>query len=788
MFQTVTIEFLSKYADLLRVASEGKDTFGNELCNSMIKEFDLQAAVLFRVLESNSLSVIGRSDSANASYLMNAKFNCNVCENLKKNASFSVHSDSKCELAISEFLIYESCVLLSTPNGERLLLKIAKKSAFNQSDSDALKKISPFYSQLIHIWLQARNGFSPLTDTSFSKLVDHSTVSLRNSANSILGITSILNEENLTATQLDYITNIKRNSQSILISVNDLKALALIESGETKLKSSKIALKDLFNETINIFKSRRGNLPTSINLMLDDKLPREVTIDELKIKYIISSFLRIATHLTGGRQIELVVEIGSPGYLEIHFKMPTKTLSQETISHFFNPFKISTNPELKGSFVSGLETNLLKKYAQLLGGDINLESSLSKGTIIKLRFPIVEGAGKLSKPFSNIPKPSDGHNAVLVIEDDYATSKLMSNYLKKWGYEPTVVNTEEQVMSLIDKVDYLAVILDIEIPNVNGLELLRKINTHPRTKRTPVIVCSVEAEEQKAYMMGAVEYFVKPINYNYLVEVLTSYKLRKDSNVLCVDDDLPTLNLVKQAIETAGFNAIAEHISANVMDLIKDKDIDLAIIDLDMPHPNGFELIKLIKSEDKFKNLPIIIYTGKENYAEDLKQIDGLFDDLLSKKSTNIEDLAETINSMIKRYEEPPPVKDVVDQKDEPKILLAEDYKHSQIIVTRLLKKNNFQNIVIVENGQEALNIANKENFDLILMDMQMPVMNGFEATKKIRELPNYKNTPIIALTAFAMRGDREKCLAAGATDYIPKPIDSKEFIEKIKYYLNSGK
>ena len=120
------------------------------------------------------------------------------------------------------------------------------------------------------------------------------------------------------------------------------------------------------------------------------------------------------------------------------------------------------------------------------------------------------------------------------------------------------------------------------------------------------------------------------------------------------------------------------------------------------------------------------------------------------------------------------------------KILLAEDYKHSQIIVTRLLKKNGFPNVVVVENGEEACNIAEKEKFDLILMDMQMPIMNGFEAIEKLRLSQQYKETPIISLTAFAMKGDREKCIDAGATDYIPKPIDSKEFIEKVKYYTNA--
>ncbi|MDP3830525.1 MAG: response regulator, partial [Ignavibacteriaceae bacterium] len=144
------------------------------------------------------------------------------------------------------------------------------------------------------------------------------------------------------------------------------------------------------------------------------------------------------------------------------------------------------------------------------------------------------------------------------------------------------------------------------------------------------------------------------------------------------------------------------------------------------------------------------------------------------------------INAMINRYDEPTPPEIAAKQVDTPKILLVEDYKHSQIIVTRLLKKNNFSSIVVVENGAEAVEQVKKQKFDIILMDMQMPVMNGFEATERIRKMPEYNETPIIALTAFAMKGDREKCLEAGATDYVPKPIDSQEFIEKVKYYTSN--
>ncbi|NNG26854.1 MAG: response regulator [Ignavibacteriaceae bacterium] len=329
--------------------------------------------------------------------------------------------------------------------------------------------------------------------------------------------------------------------------------------------------------------------------------------------------------------------------------------------------------------------------------------------------------------------------------------------------------------------------MDIVLPDANGLELLQQIREFKNAKQTPVIICSVEAEQQKAFLMGAVEYFVKPINYKYLVEVLTSYKLKRDSNILVVDDDLPTLNLMKEVVEQAGFNPVAESDSTKVINTIENLNLDLAIIDLDMPEINGIQLIEIIKSKQQFAHLPIIIYTGKENYEDDVKRIDGLFDDLLHKSSTNIEDLQETVTAMINRYDEPSTPEEVKEQKDTVKILLVEDYKHSQIIVTRLLKKNNFESIVVVENGQEAFDAVKEQKYDLILMDMQMPVMNGFEATRKIRELEKYKDTPIIALTAFAMKGDREKCLDAGATDYIPKPIDSQEFLKKVKYYTESN-
>lgn len=788
MIYGVKLEALEKTNELSKLALAGNDNFPDEICKYLVSEFELQATVLFKV-QGNELVVLGKSSTARKNYLRGSKFGCHVCKIINDKLDFSVNSDTNCELQISEFVVYETCVLFDMGSGEKGFLKLAKKSPFAQGDSESLNKITDYIGFLLRAWGNIRGGSTNLASKPFSTLVAEISSELRTPTNSIIGFTSILSEDNLSASQAEYVSTIKKNSQSLLLTINDLSELSKIESGKVTDTKKQINLKLLIDEITSIFKNKFGNR-ISYTWNADENIPNEINIDDSKLRYILNNLLLFMTSLANQNSVIITAKpAGNKILISLEGKNnPLPSGSEKTI---FEPFVISKISELKQSNLTGLGLTIVKRYVEILGGEI-AASSISDGTSVKFSIgtsnKLPSSSSNIESAVSQLPKPTSDNTKILVIEDDFATSKLLSNYLNKWGYSPTIVNKYEQILALVEREQYLAIILDIELPNINGLELMRKIKEFNTNKGTPIIVCSVEAEQQKAYLMGAVEYFVKPINYNYLVEVLTSYKLRKNSNILCVDDDLPTLNLVKQAIETAGFNSIAENISANVMNLIKDKDIDLAIIDLDMPYPNGFELIKLIKTENKFAKLPIIIYTGKENYQEDLKKIDGMFEFLLDKKSTNIEDLSDTINSMINRMDIPSTVEEVKQKKDEVKLLLAEDYKHSQIIVTRLLKKNNFENVVVVENGEEAYLASQKDKFDLILMDMQMPIMNGFEATEKIRQLPEYKDTPIIALTAFAMKGDREKCLDAGATDYIPKPIDSKEFIEKVKYYTNAQK
>ncbi len=769
MLHGLKLDILNKHSFLFNRAKEGKDNFPAELSDFLVIEFDFKEVLIFDIQDSNKLYLLGKSSYAGSEFSEGDYYDCKICENTSSVTFLNINSDFNCDVNLSSSPSYECCILFKTNNNKNILIKFTRKVHFTEIDTDALKSIAEIISNYLEIWFSARDNISFLEGKHFSKVVDKSLDNLIAKLNTILGNSSIVLNTELQSNQQNYLSEIKAVTRKLLNEINHLKTLNRIESsGSTKNDVTQIKLKILLSEVI-------GNSGFEIPLGIDnDNLT--VYSDANKLKHLIKSILNFL--FESNITVSKIIVNGSNSYTDLIFRLQ-EISNPEEIRNLLKPYSFldEKNGHVKFNIPMFLLAN---RYLEDISSEIKIKKDDYSGYSVLLSVKNLKHTVK--SEVSKEENINDGKK-VLVIGNDYATSTLLNKYLEKWNYKPVTVHSPQDIFKKLDEENFLAIILDVEQKDENSVALLRKIKNHDKAKTLPVIVCSVEPENEEAVVLGAIEYLTKPINYNNLVEILTSYKLSKDSNVLCVDDDIPTLNLVKQAIETAGFNAVAEFRSDKVMDLISGMNLDLAIIDLDMPKLNGYELIKLIKSEPKFSGLPVIIYTGKEDFEEELKNIEGLFNHLLSKKTTGIKELETAIKNMIERAAQPAKSED---EQTGVKILLAEDYKHSQIIVTRLLKRNNFKNVVVVENGQEALDYVQKEKVDLILMDMQMPVMNGFEAIERIREIPGYRETPIISITAFAMKGDREKCLEAGATDYLPKPLDSKEFIEKIQYYTKS--
>src|SRR3990170_2769033 len=687
--QSSKIELLKHYDNLLKLASKGSPEFPSSLCDYLTSDQEFEACVLFKIISNKSLKVIGKSGAAKKSYELNSIFECSECKLLGSSTpKLSVNNQAGCELEATDFVMYEGCLLIKVSDEDSVLLKLAKKTAYTHAEKESIESLAAVFETLLRIWFAHEGIFS----SSISKLISDIAHELRTPTNSIMGFASLLNEDNLSPSQAEYINTLKENAYNHLSLLNDLIDLAKFESGLIKESKINVNFKNFLTEIVKSFQDKFPSKEIDFINNFEGEIPESFKLDTQKLRYIVINLINYSICLTERGKITITSSFSGLNRINIKICDSSEGITSSKLKEFFLPFAIYDLGKIKFGNTTGLGLTLAKKYVELLKGEIDVHSSPGKGISYDLKIG-VESISPIESQISVLPKPGK-KNRVLVIEDDYATSKLLSNYLNKWGYDPVIVNSAVQ-----------------------------------------------------------------------------------------------TLNLIKEAVQQAGFSPIAEAFSAKVMNLIEDKELDLAIIDLDMPEVTGFELIKEIKENPKFAKLPIIIYTGKENYGDDLRNIDGLFEHLLEKRSSNLEDLADTVTAMINKFDEPTPPEELAKEKDKDvvKILLVEDYKHSQIIVTRLLKKNNFDHIVVVENGAEALDQVKKQKFDLILMDMQMPVMNGFEATEKIRMLPEYKDTPIIALTAFAMKGDREKCLEAGTTDYIPKPIDSQEFIQKVKHYTESA-
>jgi len=772
MLNNIKIELFESINILYELAVKGSSSFPDETCRYLTNEFNLNFTILTEENDKNSFVVLGKSSKATYPYL-NKTFSVEDYDALMDSAKYEHDLIGECKLSIDYSSPNIQSTVIFTDESKKFVLLLEHKIAPSESDKIKYYAILKFVQNMLRIWV--KNPQSQLANTNIKSVefLDKSTKGLIKEIKTISGLLTLIKEEHVSNSIDKYLNEIKSINHFMLESINDLSTLLSLENSMLKTSDSKFILKDAFESLFEIIKTNHENVIFEPKNIITD----EIICDKSIFDFIVLNAISFVTTISTSKHIMFDSKLSSDNKLKISISTESLAHSIDKLNKLMDPFE---NKELSKN-QSGLALTLIAKYVEFVHGSIKFNED-SNVFSLNLSLPIKFNNSNFDDEIVSSVS-LDNKDKILVIESDNASSFLLRTYLSKWNYNTKIVNSGVDALKLVKKNKYVAVILNIEQQNENSLEILQNIKSNKSTRNTPVIVFSVEVEKEKIYLMGSVEYLVKPINYNNLVEILTSYKLMRNSTVLCVDDDQPTLNLVKQAVQTAGFNVVAEHRSELVVDLISDKELDLAIIDLDMPKLNGFELIKKIKSMDSFSKLPIIIYTGKDDYQEDLQNIDGMFVDLLEKKSTSFDELEDTIIAMIKTYEEPATIEEVTDQSTGPKILMAEDYKHSQIIVTRLLKKSGFENLIVVENGQEALDICENDKIDLILMDMQMPVMNGFEATGKIRELEGYADTPIIALTAFAMKGDREKCIEAGVTDYIPKPIDSKEFIEKVKYY-----
>jgi CheY-like chemotaxis protein len=389
-----------------------------------------------------------------------------------------------------------------------------------------------------------------------------------------------------------------------------------------------------------------------------------------------------------------------------------------------------------------------------------------------------------------------GDRTLLIIEDDINFARIMLDLARTNGFKGLVALQGDTGLTLAQEFKPDAITLDIQLPVMSGWTVLDRLKHNLHTRHIPVHIISVMEESQRGLRLGALAYLEKPVTPEALGQALLdlqSFIERGARNLLIVEDDETQRQSIMELIGNGDIQTIAVGNGAEALAALKSQRFECMILDLGLPDMSGFDLIEQIKQEAGLQRLPIIVYTGKALTKKEETQLKRLTDTIIIKDVKSPERLLDEVSLFLHRVEAnlPPAKRQILQQlyQIDPvlsgkKVLIVDDDVRNIFALTSALERHQMQ-VLYAENGKDGIEmLQSTPQIDVVLMDVMMPEMDGYETMQAIRKLRKFKSLPIIALTAKAMKGDREKCIEAGASDYIAKPVDTEQLLSLLRVWL----
>jgi CheY-like chemotaxis protein/CHASE3 domain sensor protein len=656
---------------------------------------------------------------------------------------------------------------------------------------------------------------------------------LRTPLNSTLILAKLLADNkggNLTEEQVKFASTISSAGNDLLVLINDILDLSKIEAGKVEVNPESLSLARVVEAQVKTFQQMAEQKGLRLTASIDGGLPNQIETDGQRLGQILKNLLSNALKFTEKGEVTLRVSTAPGGMLAFAVRdtgIGIQPHQHELVFEAFRQADGSTHRKYGGT---GLGLSISRDLARLLGGDITIDSTPDQGSTFTLTLPAVYAGGaapaakapaqatELRAPVPATPRApaappvlpdtdddrdrlSSSSRLILIVEDDHRFAVILRDLVREMDFQCIVTHSANDGLVAARQYRPSGIVLDVNLPDHSGLGVLDQLKRNSQTRHIPVHVVSVADYTHQAMELGAVGYDLKPVKRVQLVEALERLEAKFSQDmrrVLVVEDDERQRESIRHLLTNDKVEITTVDSAAGALAALGQTSYDCMILDLNLPDLSGYELLEKMAAQDDGGFPPVIVYTGRSLAPDEEQQLRRFSKSIIIKDARSPERLLDEVTLFLHQVEATLPAeiqtmlqaaRDRDRTLDGRRILVVEDDARNVFALSSILEPQGAK-IELARNGRQALEALDRSKgqadrrIDLVLMDIMMPEMDGFTAMREIRRQAEWKKLPIIALTAKAMRDDQDKCLAAGANDYIAKPLDVEKLLSLVRVWM----
>ncbi|MFZ0237681.1 MAG: response regulator, partial [Xanthobacteraceae bacterium] len=676
-----------------------------------------------------------------------------------------------------------------------------------------------------------------LTSKYKSEFLANMSHELRTPLNSILILGQQLTdnpEGNLTAKQVEFARTIHGAGTDLLNLISDILDLSKIESGTVTVDAEEVFFANLVDMVARPFRHEAETRQLSFEVRVDPNLGRSITTDSKRLQQVLKNLLSNAFKFTGQGGVRLNVALAPGGWSSDHqilsqapavvaFEVTDTGIGiplekQKIIFEAFQQADASTSRKYGGT---GLGLAISRELATLLGGEIHLRSAPHAGSAFTLYLPIKYVGPNASQIAAALPTSSPGLAAhvvseraiepipddrmdiqpgdaiLLIVEDDPHYARILVDLARDKGFKALLAMRGDDALNLAKQYQPAAVSLDVFLPDMLGWTVLSQLKQNAITRHIPVQIVSLDEDRQHGLARGAFAFVNKPTTREGIEEALSRIKEFAEprrKRLLVVEDNQAEQMSIRELLGHDDIEIVNAGTGRDALNLLREEQCDCVVLDLRLPDMSGFEVLERMRTDTSLADIPVVVFTGRELTIEEDAQLHTMARSIVVKGVESPERLLNETALFLHRVITDLPAEkqqmlERLNSSDEDLVgrtaLLVDDDPRNVFALSSALERRGMK-VLTATTGAEAIEIMEETpSLAIVLMDIMMPEMDGYQTIEKIRQNEAYRRLPIIALTAKAMKGDREKCLQAGASDYLAKPVNTEQLLSALRMWLH---